>query len=387
MNRVAIQPRMISWARRRSGLDESALVKRFPAYEAWERGDISPTFNQLQDLAKKTSTPFGFFFLDEPPEETLPMPDFRTLGSRVVRRPSPNLLETVYTMQRRQEWMHEYLTGLGAEPLDFIGSATDRTDVLTVAGSIRDSLGLIDGWAREHATWESALIGLRRVIESAGVLVMVNGVVGNNTRRKLDPDEFRGFVLCDRFAPLIFVNGADFKSAQMFTLAHEIAHLWLGKGGIFNLPELQPGPSDTEKYCNAIAAEVLVPTAELLQLWPNASRTSNPAKAIARNFKVSPLVANRRLLDVGLLGSSDYRNFLRALEDDEERKAAINKAKGGGGDFYRTADVRIGRRFGRAVAQATREGTLLTRDAYRLTGLSGKTFDRFTDGLTKGLIE
>jgi Zn-dependent peptidase ImmA (M78 family) len=385
MNRVAIEPRMIAWARERSGLDVAALAKRFPAYEAWERGDKQPTLNQLEDLARKTLTPFGFFFLPEPPEEKLPLPDFRTLGSRPLARPSPNLLETVYTMQRRQEWMREYLLGLGAEPLDFVGSATDRTPPATVAAAIRETLGLVDGWAQEHLTWESALIGLRRAIEAAGVLVTVNGVVGMNNRRKLDPDEFRGFVLSDRLAPLIFVNGADFKSAQMFTLAHELAHLWLGRDAIFNLPELQPGQSTTERLCNAIAAEVLVPEEELRRCWPAASRSASPVKTMARQFKVSPLVASRRMLDAGMMSRSAYGQFLRDLAADEARKAAMAKARGGGGDFYLTQEVRIGRRFGRAVAQAAREGTLLMRDAYRLTGLAGQTFDRFAKGLTEGV--
>ncbi|HEY5705795.1 MAG TPA: ImmA/IrrE family metallo-endopeptidase [Terrimicrobiaceae bacterium] len=79
------------------------------------------------------------------------------------------------------------------------------------------------------------------------MLVVINGVVGNNNRRKLDPVEFRGFVLCDRYAPLIFVNGSDFKAAQMFTLAHEIAHLWLGRDDVFNLPDLQSGDSEIER--------------------------------------------------------------------------------------------------------------------------------------------
>jgi Zn-dependent peptidase ImmA (M78 family) len=286
-------------------------------------------------------------------------------------------------MQRRQEWMREYLAGLGAEPLEFIGSATDRTSALTVARAIREMLGLVDGWAQEHATWEAALIGLRRAIETAGVLVTVNGVVGNNNRRKLDPGEFRGFVLCDRLAPLIFVNGADFKSAQMFTLAHELAHLWLGKDGIFNLPELQPGHSETERHCNAIAAEVLMPEEELLRYWPAASRSESPVKSVARNFKMSPLVASRRMLDAGLISRDAYFRFLREHEKVEARKAARAKARSGGGDFYLTQENRVGRRCGRAVAHAAREGTLLMRDAYRLTGLSGRTFERFTKGLSE----
>ena len=281
---VAIQPKMIGWARERSGLDVAVLTRRFPAYEALERGEKQPTLNQLEDLAKTTLTPCGYFFLDEPSEEKLAVPDFRTLENRPLRRPSPDLLETIYTMQRRQEWMREYLAGLGAATLEFIGSATDPTSALTEARAIRETLGLVDGWTQEHATWEAALIGLRLAIEAAGVLVIMNGVVGNNNRRKLDPGEFRGYVLCDRLAPIIFVNGADVKSAQMFTLAHELAHLWLGKDGIFNLPE-QPGHNETERHCNAIAAEVLVPEEELRRCWLTASRSESPVKKVARNFK------------------------------------------------------------------------------------------------------
>ena len=381
MNRVEIQPQMFRWARQRSGLDVATLVQRFPSYEEWESGEKQPTVRQLEGLSRKTMTPFGFFFLTEPPEEKLPVPDFRTVANHPVRQASPNLLETIYTMQGRQAWVREYLTDLGAESLAFIGSATLRTDLHDTARSIRETLGIVDGWAREHATWGSALVGLRRAIEGAGIFVMVNGIVGNNTRRKLDPQEFRGFVLCDKLAPLIFVNGADFKSAQMFTLAHEIAHRWLGRDGVFNLPDLQPGDNEIERLCNAIAAEVLVPEVELKKVWPLAARSDNPVQELARTFKVSPLVAIRRALDVGLVSRDAYFKFLRAHEEDEARKAAVLKAKGGGGDFYLTQESRLGRRFGRAVAQAAREGKLLIRDAYRLTELSGQTFERFVGGL------
>ncbi|HEY5769825.1 MAG TPA: ImmA/IrrE family metallo-endopeptidase [Terrimicrobium sp.] len=169
----------------------------------------------------------------------------------------------------------------------------------------------------------------------------------------------------------------------MFTLAHELAHLWLGKDGIFNLPELQPGHSATERHCNAIAAELLVPEEELRRCWPAAGRSENPVKTVARNFKVSPLVASRRMLDTGMISRNTYFRFLREHEEDEARKAASAKARGGGGDFYLTQENRVGRRFGRAVAQAAREGTLLMRDAYRLTGLAGRTFERFTKGLSE----
>lgn len=382
MSRVDVKPELFRWARGRARLDAAALVERFPKYEQWESGEAQPTLKQLEQVARKTMTPFGYFFLPEPPDETLPIPDFRTLRDQPMGRPSPNLIETIHTMQRRQDWMRDYLLDAGADPLGFIGSVTLESSPLDAARRIREALGLLDGWAQEHSTWTAALLGLRRAAEAAGILVMINGVVGNNVTRKLDPEEFRGFVLCDKFAPLVFLNGADYKSAQMFTLAHELAHLWLGRDGVFNLPEFQPGNSDVERLCNRVAAEVLISEEELRECWPAVSRQPEPYQELARRFKVSPLVGARRALDLGFIERAGFLRFFNAYQDDERRKSAVKKPSGG--NFYATQDVRIGRRFGLAIVQAAREGKLLYRDAYRLTGLSGHTFDRFAKSLAGG---
>ena len=356
----------------------AVLMERFPKLELWMAGELQPTMNQLEDLSKATLTPLGFFFLSEPPVETLPVPDFRTVSDRPLKKASAALLETIYAMQRRQEWLRDYLTEENEKRLPFIGSVTLATSPALAAASIREALGMTGGWAEEHATWEGALLGLRRAAESAGILVVINGIFGNNTHQKLDPEEFRGFVLCDGFAPLVFLNGADAKSAQMFTLAHELAHLWLGKDGVFNLPDLEASGDEIEKYCNRVAAEVLIPAAELHDCWPLEMRKAEPFQSLARRFKVSPLVAARRALDAGLVTRADFFQFLKVYKENEQRKAA---KKSSGGDFYKTQETRIGRRFGLAVVRAAREGRLLYRDAYRLTGLAGKTFDQYAEGL------
>jgi Zn-dependent peptidase ImmA (M78 family) len=378
MSRVVLNKSLISWAVDRSRVDKAALVARFPKLPQWESGELQPTFKQLEAFAKATLTPFGAFFLPAPPDEKLPVPDFRTMRDTRPRRPSAALLETIYQMQRRQEWMREYLLEEGVDPLPFIGTVTMESSPLAAAESIRRTLGMEDGWAELHPTWSNALLGLRRALEETGVLVVINGVLGNNTHQSLDPEEFRGFVLCDRHAPLIFINGADFKSAQMFTLAHELAHLWLGKDGVFNLPDLQASEDETEKFCNRVAAEVLVPSRELEDCWPQVKTASDPFNALARRFKVSEIVAARRVLDQGLISRERFYAFLKAYRDDERRKA---DRKSPGGHFYRTQDVRIGHRFGSAVVRAARSGRLLYQDAYRLTGLYGRTFDQFAQQL------
>ena len=377
MSKVAVKYDLITWARERSGLRTDALVKKFPKVREWERGEAQPTLRQLERLAKTTSTPLGYFFLPEPPEDRLPIPDFRTLPGAQPRRPSPNLLETIQTMQQRQGWMRDFLFEQGHEALAFVGSVGLQSDSNDVAAGIRAALSLSNDWARQESTWTEALRTLREATEGAGILVVINGIVGNNTRRKLDRNEFQGFVLADEYAPLIFINGADFKAAQMFTLAHELAHLWLGRGGVINFDEMQPVNNEVELFCNRAAAEFLVPAAELAAVWREAQEADEPFQLLARHFKVSPVVAARRALDLQLMRRQEFFDFYREYQEDERRV----KRTSSGGDFYATQGTRIGERFANAVISAVKEGRLLYRDAYRLTGLHGKTFDRYAEHL------
>jgi len=375
---ISINPELIRWAVARSGRSAATLARTLPKIAEWELGLTQPTLSQLEKLAKKTWTPLGYFFLPEPPEERLPVTDFRTVRDKPIPRLSPNLIDTLHTMQRRQAWMREYLLEMGHEPLPFIGSARTSDEISAVAQRIRRILGIADGWASLISTWTEALSVLREAAEAAGIMVIINGVVGNNTKRKLDPDEFRGFVLSDAHAPLVFLNGSDARSAQMFTLAHELVHLWMNEGGLFNLPELQASSHKIEQFCNKVAAEFLVPARELKRFWPEVKSNPEPFQAIARHFKVSPIVAARRALDLGLIGSQAFFEFFNAYQDDERRKAA---AKKGGGDFYNNQNVRVGKRFARTVMHAAKEGRLLYRDAYSLTGLNGATFDKYAKAL------
>lgn len=378
MSKVSVKPEVLCWARQRSGLTIDALVMKFPKYEAWEQGKASPTLKQLVELAKKTFTPVGCFFLSAPPEDKLPIPDFRTIHESAVIRPSPNLLETVQAMLRRQGWMREHLLEQGEEQLSFVASANMDEAPNQVATRIRKTLGLSDNWANKPGTWTEALQKLRSTMEDIRILTAFNGVVGNNTHRKLDVNEFRGFVLVDKYAPLIFVNSADAKGAQMFTLAHELAHLWLGKGGVFNLHQLQPADNKVEIFCNRVAAELLVPAEAVKAQWDEVKRTGSPFQVLAGRFKISPIVAARRALDLKLISREQFLKFYHEYLESDKRKLV---KPSGGGDFYTSQSARIGRRFTEAVIRAAKEGRLLYREAYQLTGLSGKTFDELVSRL------
>jgi Zn-dependent peptidase ImmA (M78 family) len=326
MSHPNIKPELIRWACERSGAKASGLKDRFPKLAQWQQGIIQPTFKQLEDFAKATLTPLGWFFLPAPPVEVLPMPDFRTVGDQSVGNPSAALLETIYAMQRRQEWLKDYLMEEDAPVLEFIGSCDLQMSSLEVAAKIRNTLGLQSGWSKGLATWEDALLALRRAAESAGIMVVSNGIVGNNTHQPLDPEEFRGFVLCDNHAPLVFINGADAKAAQMFTLAHELAHLWLGNDGLFNLDASKPSSSETERFCNAVAAEVLVPQSELTAVWAKLGQNSNRFAQLAKHFKVSPIAAARRALDAGYVTQAEFFTFWKQYKEESMSRKQNKKA-------------------------------------------------------------
>ena len=379
MNRVSVQPAILSWALERSAKTPEMLGKRLPKLSDWLSGELSPTFKQLETFAKATYTPFGYFFLPEPPDEPIPIPDFRTLTDGSVARPSADLLETIYAMQRRQAWLREERIECDAEPLGFAGRARLTDDPDAVGREMRRIVGGGDGWSAEVRTWQEAVGRLRQAIEQMGILAVVNGVVGNNTHRKLDVEEFRGFALCDAYAPLIFVNGADAKSAQMFTLAHELAHVWLGPAGegVSGFKGIFPDDSQVERFCDRAAAEFLVPARELKTHWHTARDSSRPFEALARKFKVSPIVAGRRTMDLGLVDRETFFDFYHEYRRQERRRPKSV----GGGDFYNNQNVRVGKMFAREVVRAAKEGRLSFREAYGLTGLRGGAFQEYAHRL------
>lgn len=383
MPTVAVKPELIRWAITRSGLPRDELHAKFPKLDDWTGGERQPTFRQLEHFARTTMTPFGAMFLDAPPIEELPVPDFRTRNDAPLKRYSPNLLDTIQTMQRRQAWMRERLVDDGVEPLDIVGAATIADNFKSLAQRIRKRLELDAEWAEQLPNWEDALQSLRRAIERAGIIVFSNSVVGLNNHRPLDPDEFRGFVLCDEIAPVIFVNDADTKSARIFTLAHELVHIWLGKDGIFNLEKLMPAGDKTEQFCNRVAAEFLIPAYKLNERWDEASKTENPFHTIARWFKVSPVVAARRALDLKLITKPEFFQFYEQDREDWLKRKERDRKKASGGNFYATQNVRLGRPFSAAVVRAALEGRMLYEEAFQLTGMKGQTFHRYAEMVQK----
>ncbi len=270
--------------------------------------------------------------------------------------------------------MREFLVKQSAKTLSFIASVSLSNDVIQVSQKVRDILGLDENWAQKSNNWTEALKALSMYVEKAGITIVFNGCVGNNTHRLLDVEEFRGFVLSDEFAPLIFINNSDAKAAQMFTIVHELAHLWLGANGVINFEKLQPVNDKIELFCDQIAAEFLVPKQQFSSVWVKFSKATDPFHKLAKYFKVSPIVCARRALDLGVINKEKFFEFYKRHLVDLQHKHETNR---GGGNFYSTQNTRIGHRFAEAINLATKEGSLLYREAYQLTGLNGKTFDRY----------
>lgn len=368
MTRVAIKPEMLRWARERADLDVLDLETRFPKLSVWEEGKSHPTLKQLEAFANAVHVPIGYLFLPSPPKEKMPIPDFRTLAGQQVRQPSPNLLDTIYVCQERQSWYREFAQATRQAPLSFIGSASISDAPEAVAKNIRTKLGFDINSRSKCGTWEDALRLFLNQVDGVGVLAMVSGVVLNNNRRSLDVGEFRGFAISDPLAPLIFINGNDAKAAQMFTLAHELAHLWLGASAVSNAgAQHSQGLRREETWCNKVAAELLVPLSALRDALSNSEPIEKTVARLIRHFKVSTLVILRRLWDAGYINQS---TFDAEWANELARLRMIKEKSSGGGDFYRTTVARISRRFSQALVVSTLEGQTLYRDAFRMLGIS-----------------
>lgn len=367
-SRILLKPEVFEWAVRYSDLSLDEINKKF---EWTNKTPLNPTFTQLQNFAVSARVPFMPLFTGTIPEdeEKVPIADFRTMKSREISRPSLNLLEILRMMELRQEWMRDYLLSEGADPLPFVGSVEADADVKEAARKIRQDLELSENWQICSRSWENAYELLREAVEKVGVLFFQESGLDTSSRKRFDPQEFRGFILNDEYAPLIFINSADAANARMFTLAHEIAHLWRGNTGLFSF--------ESEDIANRIAAELLVPETAFRKEW----KINSDLGHLSRTFKVSTIVIARRALDCGFWKKGQFWEFFSVQQRKFEEG---RKQSSGGGDYYRTRMKNLSMNFVMAVIGSTSSGRTLYRDAYRLLGMRGDTFDRFADKCRNG---
>ncbi len=373
---ATLNPDVLEWAVERNGLSDEQAAKAFPGYRAWLDGSKKPTVKQLRGFARRMHVSVSELFADELPDYTLQIADFRTVGNAPAENPSPELFDTIDAMMGRQSWMRGYFLHEGRAPVGFVGSfrgaTRDAATGVRIVAALRGLLGLDEGWASSCKTVGAALKTLKDRVEAAGVSVAINGTVNDNTHRVLDVGEFRGFTLADDIAPLVFVNGRDAKSAQIFTLAHELCHLAFAQTGVSNAPDDGDSGVAAERFCNAVAADFLVPTGILTSNLSDADSVYGALEDTARACKVNFAVAARKAKDAGLVGEE---GFLAALRRYKGNVPAAGT--GGGGNYFLNKQYKLGSVFSEAVLTAVHSDYLSYRDAYDLTGLSAPSFKTY----------
>ena len=376
---INVSENILDWVMKR--VSPSVLSsKQGELLYAWKEGRKAPTYNQIEKMSKVTGIPLGYFFLEKPPVEESSFVEYRTVDSKELSDPSRNLMDTLHDMELIQEWIRNELQATESDNLSFVGGIKKNIQTNDFATFVRKCLQIEINWYESCKNGEESFKLFRNYISDLGVVVMMSGIVGNNTHRILDTNEFRAFALVDKKAPLIFINSNDSFNGKLFSLLHEFAHICLGENSLFND---RYGSIDkvsaTEKICNALAAEILVPEHIFLEKWKKQIRENDEEATIrelAKYFKCGYTVIARRAYDQKFIDFQSYKNFAREAVQQYLEKKQIGS---GGGDYYSTAASRVDRRFFDLLLGSVSEGRTLYTDAFRLTNTNRTTFSNLAE--------
>ena len=383
--KAIVKPEMITWARERAGKSFEDLLhkKELKKLPQWEKGEDLPTIRQLSCLAKAVHVPLGRLYTDDTSEQNPPLPDFRTT-TKTKKSISLDLSDTLDICQERFQWYAVYCKANNLTKKKFVGSAKLTDKPSEIAKKINNKIGFEIENRKGGNSYEGALRDFINKTTEAGILVMKSGIVGSNTNRPLNPDEFLGFAFADSYAPLIFINGADYKSRQIFTLAHELAHIWLGKGGISDADGRQRFKTSSsfshniERWCDNVATEILVPANHFKELIKDQKFSPKLLEELRKQYKVSRLMMLRRFLDVGKI----KRNVFETKWNQEIKtlKSIKTTRKVAGGNFYDSTISRVSKPFARAVIISTLEANTTYLKGSRLLGLKNiNTFQKLAE--------
>ena len=374
---ITVKPIIIQWAIQSAGKDVSGLSDKFDKIDKWTSEESELTVSELNKLSKELRIPFGYFFLVEPPDEDIQLLKYRTVENEEQAKPSRDLIDTIKYMEKRQSFMRDALIEDGFLPHEFVGSATITDNPEDLAVKITQALKLKKDWNKNNP---AAFNVLREAVSNLGILVMQNGVVGNNNHRVLNVAEFRAFVLIDEYVPLIFLNARDSANAKVFSLCHELVHIWLGVDELYNdnfTTNQIFNNGQLESFCNEVAAEMLLPLSSIQSALDPQNDIYTNIKHISKVFNVSELVVCIRLKTKKFINAKVfnevYANLLTEMRDNLLGKQLQEKKSGG--DYYATSGSRLDARFAATVSRKAREGRILYTEAYELVGAKGKTYD------------
>lgn len=382
--RVPVSPDVLLWALYRAP-DPDAVASAFPGVDRWVSGEAEPTVKQLHDFAARTGTAYGYFFLPNPPAIELPVEDLREgfEGER-YRSPSVNLLAVLHQSLRRQDWYRDYAIDNGFAEVAVVGRASGMTPPEAAANMRRE----LNYEVRNRVgNWNDQRKRLLTAFEALGGLTVVTSMVENNTHRPLDVDEFRGFSLIDDMAPLVFVNARQTINGQLFTLAHELAHVWRGIGGISDEDLRYEPQSEIERWCNRVASEFLVPGADLRERYPAVSGLGLTAQIerLSSDYRCGTLVVLQALRRDRLY---EFEDFQADYDAEVVRLRGFERSESGpGGQFNYNQPYRIGTRLSHALISDAMAGRTRFTDAARLMSFkSMKNFDSYASylGMVRG---
>ena len=332
---------MIDWIAKQQGLSSDELAHRIApkTQERFLNGEINKS--QADKLTKLAHIPFGFLFLQNPPATKPTLPDFRNTMDSVPL--SHNFFDLYDDIQGKLEWYQDYLMRHDMyEPIDFVGKYNTNTPLDTIVQDIRQSL-VLDNINLNKIKKDEYLKQITSRIENMGVLVFTNGVVGADNHRVLDIAEFRGFAIADKYTPAIFINGNDSKSAQLFTLIHELTHIYTGQTGISDWS--YPFVNHIERYCNKVASLVLMPTDVFMEKWQNSN-----IDMLSDYFKTSKISVAIKAHELNLIDDTmvchirdELNDFLRAQKEQKK----------GGGNYYTNVPIRNSRKLTQMIVNDT----------------------------------
>lgn len=373
---IQIKTSIIRWACNRIGslYSELSASKDFKRLSNEKDGAVSLTLKQAEKLAKVLRYPFVFLLLDSPVTDidNLPIADFRSIEGKEVK-PNINLKEQIEYCQNQQDWFSDYVNTCDLDVFKYNGKFSLHDDPQEVGLKLKEFLKITYKLSKNANDY---LKRLKIILENNGILVSSSKVL-KNTQNRLSLSDFRGFALYDDNAPLIFINGNDSASAQIFTLCHELGHIVLGQSGVSDV--VKNNTKKIEKWCNEFAANILMPKNDVIDTFDQYINISQFLQDATKLFHVSANALLLRIYNLNLIDKDTfdkewakakalYKDYLKSLQESNGKSS---------GNYYKTVNSRLSHRLLQSLISSTSVGKTTFRDAAYLLGLkSVSTFDK-----------
>ena len=386
-DKALITPEVLVWARKsaKMSIEKAAASVGCTAdrLESWEGGNDQPTIKQAQKLAHVYQRPFAVLFLPDVPDDFQPLQDFRSSNNGEF---STALTFMMREVQEKQIWVRTMFEDNQEKPLKFVGMFNRRVSPETVAKSLRETLGIR---FREYSE-KGALKYWISKAEAARVFVSLSS--NFHSHAKLDPDEVKGFAIADQYAPFIFLNSDDYDNPQLFTLVHELAHIWINQSGISIDTQMvsfrgahSKKVDPVEIFCNKVAANALLPESEISTIASVYDVTNfEKIEQLSKRFGVSNLTLLFRLYDLKHLSQHQFGGMKRMADlrfEAYERGQAAKGNKTGTPDYYMLQLRRNGRAFSQLVMDYYKGGQISGREASNLLKVKLDKFPSFEERL------